>query len=92
MYIYIANNNSIYYIQQPDDSNSTRRRPADPYVPSYLGSPTAFDLAVTAPSRQETLGEAARTSLAAASAYVGVKQAHLDTAAACRAQGVEFFP
>jgi len=62
------------------------------YVPSYLGSPTAFDLAVTAPSRQATLGEAARTSLAAASAYAETKAAHLETAAACRGQGVEFFP
>jgi hypothetical protein len=52
--------------QHRDDSSSIRRRAADLYVPSYLGSPTAFDLAVTAPSQQETLGEAAHTSLAAA--------------------------
>ena len=78
--------------QHPDDSSSIRRRPADLYVPSYLGSPTAFDLAVTAPSRQATLGEAARTSLAAASAYADTKAAHLETAAACRGQGVEFSP
>ena len=78
--------------QRPDDTTSAKRRPADLFVPSYLGSPTAFDLAVTAPSRQETLGEAARNSLAAASAYAVAKRVHLDTAAACHQQGLTFEP
>eukprot|EP00435_Cladocopium_sp_Y103_P045835 s1599_g13.t1 len=78
--------------QRPEDTSSARRRPADMFVPSYLGSPTAFDLAVTAPSRQETLGEAARASLVAATAYAAVKRTHLDTAAACRSHGFDFQP
>ena len=61
-------------------------------LPSYLGSPVAFDLAVTGPQRLGTLGEAARSSLAAAIAYAETKRAHLDTAAACQAQGVRFVP
>ena len=78
--------------QRPEDSGLERRRPADIYVPSYLGSPVAFDLAVTGPQRLGTLGEAARSSLAAAIAYAETKRAHLDTAAACQAQGVRFVP
>ena len=35
--------------QRPEDSGLERRRPTDIYVPSYLGSPIAFDLAVTGP-------------------------------------------
>ena len=60
--------------------------------PSYLGSPTAFGLAFTAPLRQETLGAAARQALAAASAYAGTKMAHLQTAEMCRSHGVQFTP
>ena len=78
--------------QRPEDSGLARRRPADIYVPSYLGSPVAFDLAVTGPQRQETLGAAARKSLAAATAYADVKRAHQDTASVCQAQGVRFLP
>lgn len=59
---------------------------------SYLGSPTAFDLAFTAPQRQETLGTASRQALAAATAYAGTKMAHLQTAEVCRSQGIRFTP
>ena len=76
--------------QHPEDTRVAARRPADIFVPSYMGSPTAFDLAVTAPQRQETLVEAARRSLAAATAYAGVKAAHLNRAEVCRAEGVRF--
>ncbi|CAE7316738.1 unnamed protein product [Symbiodinium sp. CCMP2592] len=78
--------------QRPEDHGLDRRRPADIFVPSYLGAPVAFDLAVTGPQRLETLAEASRKSLAAATAYVAVKKAHLDTAATCQAQGVRFLP
>ena len=78
--------------QRPEEQRSAGRRPADLFVPSYLGSPTAFDLAFTAPLRQETLGAAARQALAAASAYAGTKMAHLQTAEMCRSHGVQFTP
>ena len=77
--------------QRPEDHGLDRRRPADIFVPSYLGAPLAFDLAVTGPQRLETLAEASRKSLAAIS-YAAVKKAHLDTAATCQAQGVRFLP
>ena len=32
--------------QRPDDVSSARRRPADVYLPSFLGRPTALDFAV----------------------------------------------
>ena len=35
-----------------------RRRPADLYMPAWLGSLVAFDFAVTAPQRQATLAQA----------------------------------
>ena len=78
--------------QRPEDHNLAGRRPADLFVPSYLGSPTAFDLAFTAPQRQETLGAASRQALAAATAYADTKAAHLRTFEMCRTQGVVFFP
>ena len=78
--------------QRPEETGLDRRRPADIFVPSYLGSPVAFDLAVTGPQRLETLGEAARKALAAATAYADVKRQHLNTAETCRGQGVRFVP
>ena len=77
--------------QRSEEGGLARRRPADIFVPSYLGSPVAFD-AVTGPQRQETLGEAARKSLAAAMSYADVKRSHLDTAQTCQAQGIRFLP
>ena len=78
--------------QRPDEHHLSGRRPADLFVSSYLGSPTAFDLAFTAPQRQETLGTASRQALAAATAYAGTKMAHLQTAEVCRSQGIRFTP
>ncbi|CAE7580069.1 unnamed protein product [Symbiodinium natans] len=78
--------------QRPDDSSNSRRRPADIFLPSYLGTPAALDLAVTGPQRQGVVGEAAQKSLAAATAYADLKKAHLDTAQLCQAQGVRFLP
>ena len=70
----------------------TRRRPADVYVPAMGGGPVAFDFAVTAPQRQETLPLAAQTAGAAAAAYAAHKEQHLNTGAECRRQGVSFTP
>lgn len=53
--------------QRPDDTSSARRRPADVFLPSFLGRPTALDFAVTAPQRLDALG--ARGGCAAAVAY-----------------------
>ena len=78
--------------QRPEDTQIATRRPADIYVPSFMGSAIAFDLAVTAPQRQHTLAEAAKASLAAATTYADVKAGHLGIADACRAQGVRFVP
>ena len=76
--------------QQPDDLSSARRRPADVFLPSFLGRPTAFDFAVTAPQRLDALGPRGGTS--AAEAYTAHKRQHLDTAATCAAQNVTFLP
>ena len=42
--------------QQPDDLSAARRRPADVFLPSFQGRPTAIDFAVTAPQRLDVLG------------------------------------
>ena len=63
------------------------------YLPAFAGSPTAFDFAITAPQRQETLAQASvRTAAAAAEAYARHKELHLHTAQACEQQGVKFVP
>ena len=67
-----------------------RRRPADVFLPSFLGRPTALDFAVTAPQRLDALGPRGGTS--AAEAYTARKRQHLDTAATCAAQNVTFLP
>ena len=54
--------------------------------------PPQLDLAVTAPQRQETLAQAGQTALAAANQYAELKAAHLNTARACSAQGLNFVP
>jgi hypothetical protein len=76
---------------RPDDSVA-ERRPADIFLPTYAGSPTALDLAVTAPLRAESLTEASNTPAAAAASYAQVKRTHLDTAAVCARQGLSFKP
>ena len=76
--------------QQPDEVHNARRRPADVFLPSFHGRPTALDFAITAPQRLDVLGAAGITS--AASAYTEHKRRHLDTAEACAAQQVFFLP
>jgi len=76
--------------QRPDDAASARRRPADVFLPSFLGRPTALDFAVTAPQRLDALGGSGNTS--AAEAYGAYKRRHLDTADACADQHVTFLP
>ena len=49
----------------PEDTQASRRRPADIFLPALAGSPAALDFAVTAPQRQETLA-LAETGAAAA--------------------------
>ena len=78
---------------RPEDmNNSQARRPADVYLPAFAGSPTAFDFAITAPQRQETLAQASVRTAAAAEAYARHKELHLHTAQACEQQGVKFAP
>ena len=56
--------------QGPDDTQKNQvRRPADIYIPAFAGSPTAFDFAITAPQRQETLAQASARTAATAVAY-----------------------
>ena len=76
--------------QSPDDVSSARRRPADLYLPAFLGRPTAIDFAIAAPQRLDVLGSHGGAS--AASLYTEHKRKHLDTAQACAAQHVEFLP
>jgi hypothetical protein len=66
--------------QRPEDAGAEHRRPADIYLPSLHGSPAALDLAITAPQRQEVVGQAAVSALAAASQYAAKK-------ALCSARG-----
>jgi hypothetical protein len=77
---------------RPSDTAS-QRRPADIYLPCWTGGlPAALDFAVTAPQRQDIVGEAARTPLAAAKAYSQTKRSHLATQEACEAQSIRFLP
>ena len=77
--------------QRPDEvSCSARRRPADVFLPSFHGRPTAFDFAIPAPQRLDMLGSGKGPS--AAAAYSDHKRSHLGTAAACAAQHVHFQP
>jgi len=78
--------------QRPEDTGLGRRRPADVFVPSLGGIPTALDIAVTAPQRSESLREASGKAVAAADAYADVKADHLQTAQVCENQGVRFQP
>ena len=78
--------------QRPEDAGAEHRRPADIYLPSLHGSPAALDLAITAPQRQEVVGQAAVSALAAASQYAAKKASHLNTANLCAQQGVRFVP
>ena len=55
--------------QRPEDTALARRRPADVYLPCLRGSPTALDLAVTAPQRLESLAQASQEATSSAGAY-----------------------
>jgi len=78
----------------PDDpSQTSRRRPADVYLPTWSsGAPAALDFAITSPQRQDVLEGASREAGAAATAYEATKRQYLDTAEDCRRQGVTFVP
>ena len=78
--------------QRPEDSRLAARRPANIFLPFFGGSPTALDIAITAPQRRESLLEAGKQGGAAAAAYARVKAQHLQTATACEEQGVRFQP
>ena len=73
---------------RPDYVSSSHRRPADVFLPSFLGHPTALDFAITAPQRLDVLG--ARGSESAAVAYSEHKRRHLGTSAACAASKSPF--
>jgi hypothetical protein len=75
--------------QRPDDVRSARGRPADVFLPAFLGRPTAIDFAITAPQRLDVLGSQGGAS--AASVYTDHKKRHLDSAAACAAQHVDYW-
>jgi hypothetical protein len=51
--------------------------PADVYLPAFTGTPTAFDFAITAPQRQESLALASRQAGAAAEAYTRHRELRL---------------
>ena len=77
----------------PDTNDSSRRRPADVYLPAWLnGTPAALDFAVTAPQRQDIMELAASEGLAAATAYSRTKRTHQNTEELCKQAGVEFQP
>ena len=78
--------------QRPEDSRLAARRPADIFVPFFGGSPTALDIAITAPQRRESLLEAGKGGGVAAAAYARVKAQRLQTAIVCERQGVRFQP
>ena len=78
--------------QSPDDLSSSRRRPADIFIPALAGSPAALDFAVTAHTRQETLALASQTPGAAAAAYAQHKVAYLQTGHICQQHGIRFLP
>ena len=79
---------------RPDDpSGSNLRRPAYVDAPSWThGQPAAYDLAITSPQRQETLGQASLRPGHAATQYEGHKRTHLSTEEDCRRQGILFVP
>ena len=78
--------------EPPGDIQSARRRPADVFLPTLDGGPSALDFAITAHQRQDTLALASSRAGAAAEAYARQKETHLHTAQACTSQGVSFVP
>ncbi|CAK9038385.1 132 kDa protein [Durusdinium trenchii] len=69
------------------------RRPADVWVGSWgAHGPAAFDLAVTSGLRQGAVAASAATGARAAEDYEARKRAHLQTAATCAGEGLQFVP
>ena len=78
---------------RPDDLEKERRRPADVFLPRWLGGgPAALDFAITSPHRQDVLTKAASEDLAAASDYEGTKRSFLNTEQECSLVGLRFLP
>lgn len=69
------------------------RRPADVWVGSWgAHGQAAFDLAVTSGLRQGAVAASAVTGARAAEDYEARKRAHLQTAALCAEEGLQFIP
>lgn len=69
------------------------RRPADVWVGNWgAHGPAAFDLAVTSGLRQGAVAASAATGARAAEDYEARKRAHLQTAATCANEGLQFIP
>jgi hypothetical protein len=69
------------------------RRPADVYVARWRnGTPAALDFTVASGLRPELLQASAEDSAHATRHYEGYRCSHLDTQAACQAEGVTFIP
>ena len=74
----------------PDDP---RRRPGDLFFSQWPGGgKVALDFAITSPLQLSQVGEAARTQLAAATAYEARKLSDRDTARRCAAHGISLVP
>ena len=70
-----------------------RRRPGDLYFPEWPGGGrAALDFAVTSPLQLSRVGVAAKTQLAAATAYEAQKLSDRDSAQRCEAQGIALVP
>ena len=69
------------------------RRPADVFVPHWgLHGPAVFDLAVTSGLRCGAAAASAADGSHTCAAYEERKRSHLNTAALCRDQGLQFLP
>ena len=69
------------------------RRPADVFVPRWgLHGPAVFDLAVTSGLRCGAAAASAADGSHTCAAYEERKRSHLNTAALCRDQGLQFLP
>ena len=69
------------------------RRPADVFVPHWgLHGPAAFELAVTSGLRCGAAAASAADGSHTCAAYEERKRSHLNTAALCRDQGLQFLP
>jgi len=77
----------------PDSPGDSSRRPADVYLPTWIGgSPAALDFAVSSPQRQDFLTRYAQSGGSAAEFYEVIKRNHLDTERESAQQGISFVP